>query len=83
MARKKSAPAREPLPGERKVRVHCYLPPETLADLDRITAELPRVTSRNAAVEYLVELYKAREAVRAAKGLKGPVPLYEPIELIV
>lgn len=86
MSRKQSGGAKkppEPLPGERKVRAHVYLPPDRLAYLDAIVEELPGVSSRNGAIEYLVELYKTRKEVRDRKGLKGPVPLYEPEELIV
>lgn len=76
---------RAPLAGERGVRTHIYLPPGDLGDLDEIAAELATigVASRNGTIVYLKEMYKARKKVRAVKGLEGPVPLYEPGDLVV
>lgn len=85
MARKRDETSgREPLAGERKIRAHFYLAPGTLAYLESLAkaGEFPAVSNRNGAVEYLAELYKARKAAREAKGLPGPVPLYEPGDLI-
>lgn len=77
MPRAKSA--REPRPGERKIRAGLYISARDLADLGEIADDLGAigVSGVNNAVVYLKELYRARKAARAAKGLSGPVPIHE------
>lgn len=72
-------PATRPVPtrpGELKARLGLYVAPDCPDRLDAILADLPGVSSRGGAVEYLIGLYETRKADRSARGLKGPVPIH-------